>query len=179
MAVRNILLYPHPTLRAQCQPVDVFDQTLHELLDDMAETMYTAHGVGLAAPQVGVTLRVVVIDAQRDDASSLLELINPSILEHQGEPVMGEEGCLSFPEIYTPVPRYPHVKVQAFRRNGELYEVEGEGLLAVALQHEIDHLHGKLFLDFANRFRQDQIRKQMKKKYGKGEWFWTPKPKST
>lgn len=178
MSVRDILLFPHPTLRVKCKPVEVFDAELHQLLDDMCETMYMARGLGLAAPQVGVELQVITIDTQREEGSTLLELINPTILEHQGEPVLGEEGCLSFPDIYAPVTRYPFVRVQAHRRDGEIYEVEGEGLLAVALQHEIDHLHGKLFIDHQNRFRQDQIRKQMKKKYGKGEWFWTPKPKS-
>lgn len=178
MSVLNILLFPHPTLRAKCKEVQSFDEKLHELLDDMAETMYVANGVGLAAPQIGVDLQVTVIDTGEERGVELLEIINPKIVERTGEPVVGEEGCLSFPDIYAPVERYPAVRVEAFNRHGEKYTIEGEELLAVALQHEIDHLHGKLFLDYTNRFRQNQIRKQMKRKYGKQDLFWTPEVKS-
>ncbi len=178
MAVRNILLYPHPTLRAKCKAVEVFDEELHKLLDDMAETMYTANGVGLAAPQIGVDLQVTVIDAGEERGKELIELINPKVVEVEGAPIVGEEGCLSFPDIYAPVERKPTVKVEAQDRNGEAFTVEGDGLLGVALQHEIDHLNGKLFIDYISRFRHNQIRKQMKKRYGKGDLFWTPKPGS-
>lgn len=176
MAVRNILLYPHPTLRAKCKNVESFDEQLHQLLDDMAETMYTANGVGLAAPQIGVDLQVTVIDAGDERGKDLMELINPTIVETDDVREVGEEGCLSFPEIYAPVERSTRVKVEAFDRNGEKYTVEGDGLLGVALQHEIDHLNGKLFIDYVGRFRHNQIRKQMKKRYGKGDLFWTPTP---
>ncbi len=173
MSILNILLYPHPVLRSKCKPVETFDTELHQLLDNMVETMYVANGVGLAAPQIGVELQVTVIDTG-DEEVGLLELVNPTIVEHSGELQAGEEGCLSFPEIYAPVERYPSVRVEAYNRKGELFSVEGDELLAVALQHEIDHLHGKLFIDYVNRFRQNQIRKQMKKRYGKKELFWTP-----
>ena len=142
MAVRNILREGEETLRKICRPVDKIEKRLHVLLDDMAETMYAADGVGLAAPQVGVLRRIVVIDV----GEGLLELINPEIIETEGEKV-GVEGCLSVPGRRATVKRPTRVVVRAKDRKGREIEVEGTGLLAVALCHEIDHLDGVLYVD--------------------------------
>ena len=142
MAVRNILREGEDTLRKICRPVDKNEKRLHVLLDDMAETMYAADGVGLAAPQVGVLRRIVVIDV----GEGLLELINPEIIETEGEKV-GVEGCLSVPGRRCTVKRPTRVVVRAKNRKGKEIEVEGTGLLAVALCHEIDHLDGVLYID--------------------------------
>lgn len=142
MAVRNILREGEDTLRKICRPVDKIEKRLHVLLDDMAETMYAADGVGLAAPQVGVLRRIVVIDV----GEGLLELINPEIIETEGEKV-GVEGCLSVPGRRCTVKRPTRVVVRAKNRKGKEIEVEGTGLLAVALCHEIDHLDGVLYID--------------------------------
>jgi len=142
MAVRNILREGEDTLRKICRPVDKIEKRLHVLLDDMAETMYAADGVGLAAPQVGVLRRVVVIDV----GDGLLELINPEIIETEGEAV-GVEGCLSVPGRRCTVKRPTRVVVRAKDRRGREIEVEGTGLLATCLCHEIDHLDGILYID--------------------------------
>lgn len=142
MAVRNIVKLGDETLRKKCRPVDKIEKRLHVLLDDMAETMYAADGVGLAAPQVGVLRRVVVIDV----GDGLLELINPEIIETEGAKVCAE-GCLSLPGRRGTVERPTRVVVRAFDRKGREIEVEGTGLLAIALCHEIDHLDGVLYID--------------------------------
>ena len=142
MAVRNILREGEDTLRKICRPVDKIEKRLHVLLDDMAETMYAADGVGLAAPQVGILRRVVVIDV----GEGLLELINPEIVETEGKCV-DVEGCLSVPGRRATVERPERTVVQAINRKGQLIEVEGTGLLARALCHEIDHLDGILYVD--------------------------------
>jgi len=142
MAVRNILREGEDTLRKICRPVDKIEKRLHVLLDDMAETMYAADGVGLAAPQVGVLRRIVVIDV----GDGLLELINPEIIETEGEKV-GVEGCLSVPGRRCTVKRPTRVVVRAKDRRGREIEVEGTGLLATCLCHEIDHLDGILYID--------------------------------
>lgn len=142
MAVRNILREGEETLRKICRPVDKIEKRLHVLLDDMAETMYAADGVGLAAPQVGVLRRIVVIDV----GDGLLELINPEIIETEGEKV-GVEGCLSVPGRRCTVKRPTRVVVRAKDRRGREIEVEGTGLLATCLCHEIDHLDGVLYID--------------------------------
>ena len=147
MAIRNIVKFGEEVLNKKCRPVEKFDQKLAILLDDMKETLYDADGVGLAAPQVGILRRVVVID----DGSGLLELINPEILETSKATQIDAEGCLSNPGQYGMVERPYRVKVRAQDRNGNWFEKEGEGLLARAFCHELDHLEGILFTSRASR----------------------------
>lgn len=144
MAVLPIKQAGEPILRQKAQPVKKIDRTIHRLLDDMLQTMDAADGVGLAAPQVGIALRVVVIDV----GDGPLELINPEIVACDGQE-RGQEGCLSVTGFYGDVDRYAHVRVEALNRHGKRFSVSGEGLLARALQHEIDHLEGILFIDKA------------------------------
>ena len=151
MATRRILREGDETLRKISRPVKEIDKHTKQLLDDMAETMYAAEGVGLAAPQVGVLRRVVVIDV----GEGLLELINPEILESDGEQE-GPEGCLSVPGVYGWVRRPEHVKVRAQDRNGEFFEVEGFGLTARAFCHEIEHLEGHLFLERSEHIMSEE-----------------------
>lgn len=145
MAIRNIVKLGDDTLRKTCKPVKIIDKRLHALLDDMAQTMYEAGGVGLAAPQVGVLKRVVVIDVGK----GLLELINPEIVSSSGSQT-GEEGCLSCGDVRKSVTRPMHVEVRALDRNGRGITIKAEELLARCCCHEIDHLDGILFLDRAN-----------------------------
>ncbi|MBO5561387.1 MAG: peptide deformylase [Firmicutes bacterium] len=145
MAIRIVRTYEDEILRKKCKPVKAFDEKLHLLLDDMAETMYESNGVGLAAPQVGMLKRVVVIDI----GEGLYELINPEIIETSGEQT-GSEGCLSVPGKAGDVTRPNYVKVRAFDRNGDEYEIEGEELMARALCHELDHLDGRLYTDLCD-----------------------------
>lgn len=147
MAIRRIRKYGDAILRKKSKPVEVFDDRLATLLDDMAETMVAANGVGLAAPQVGVLRRVVVVDT----GDGLVELVNPEIIGTQGE-VVDVEGCLSIPEVAGEVARPKRVKVRAYDRHGKMFEIEGEDLLARAFCHEIDHLEGTLFVDKVVRF---------------------------
>lgn len=147
MALRNILTEEDPTLRKVSRPVTKFDDRLHELLDDMAETLEDARGVGLAAPQVGILRRVVVVDVGEE----ILELINPEIISQSGEQT-GMEGCLSVPGKYGIVTRPNVVKVRAQDRFGEWYEAEGEELIARAFCHELEHLDGHLYVDKVERF---------------------------
>jgi len=147
MAIRNILVYPDPRLREVAQPVRQVDDEIRTLIDDMAETMYDAPGVGLAAPQVGVSLRIFVIDVAGDDEPSDFRVyINPEILALDGTQTWNE-GCLSFPGISEEVKRAAHVRVRALGLDGQLFEHDAEGLLAVAIQHENDHLNGVLMVD--------------------------------
>ena len=146
MAIREILREDDPVLRKVCHKVEKFDRRLWSLLDDMAETMYEANGVGLAAPQVGICRRVVVIDV----GNGRIELINPEIIRTCGR-IEGPEGCLSRPGEYGIVPRPEKARVRAQNRDGEWFEMSGEGLLARAFCHELDHLDGKLFKDLALR----------------------------
>lgn len=143
MAIRMIRLEGDPVLRKVAKPVPAITNNILKLLDDMADTMYDAEGVGLAAPQIGILKRVIVIDV----GEGLLELINPVIIRAEGEQ-FGPEGCLSIPGFHADVRRPSHVVVQALNRQGEEITVEGEGLLARALVHEIDHLNGILFIDY-------------------------------
>lgn len=149
MAIRVIVKHPDPILREKALEVRRINSNIVKLLDDMKETMYAAEGVGLAAPQVGISKRVAVIDA--GDEQGLIELINPEIISKSGEQ-LGPEGCLSFPGLMGDVRRAMICKVRALNRDGETFEIEGEGLLARALQHEIDHLNGVLFTDFVERY---------------------------
>ncbi len=161
MAILKILHYPDPRLRQIARPVDQVDDTVRRLVDDMAETMYQAPGIGLAAIQVERALRVVVIDTS-EQRSALRVFINPEIIQRDGVQVM-EEGCLSVPGIYDEVERAQHVRVRALDRDGQPFELEAEGLLAVCIQHEIDHLDGKVFVDYLSRLKQNRIRKKLEK----------------
>lgn len=146
MALRNIVTDGDPVLLKHCKPVEKFDSRLAELLDDMAETMYNAEGLGLAAPQVGIIRRAVVIDVSQDK-SGLIELVNPEITERSEQTQYGTEGCLSYPELYGYVTRPMTVKFRAYDRHGNHYEKEVSGLFARAVCHELDHLDGRVLPD--------------------------------
>lgn len=147
MAVLRIVKFPHEALTTPARPVERFDAELHAFIDDLAETMYAANGVGLAANQVAELRRVTVIDtAATGEDSQLLELVNPEVVERDGKTVW-EEGCLSFPELYEKIERAAHVRVRYQDRHGAEHFIEGDGLLGVALQHEIDHLDGVCFTE--------------------------------
>jgi peptide deformylase len=161
MALREILRYPDPRLRRKAHPVERVDDHVRALVDDMADTMYQAPGIGLAAPQVGVAQRVIVIDIS-EERNALQVFINPQILFTDGEQTL-EEGCLSVPGIYDNVTRAARIRVQALGRDGKPFEREIEGLLATCVQHEIDHLEGKLFIDRLSRLKQQRIRKKAEK----------------
>lgn len=160
MAILNIKKYPEDVLKKKTRPVSEFDSELQKLIDDMIETMYAAPGVGLAANQVGVSKQVTVIDvSSRDETSSLIVLVNPEIIHKEGEN-SSEEGCLSIPEYATIVKRSEMVKVRGRDRNGDPIEIEAEGLLARALQHEIDHLNGFLLIDRIGRIKREFFKKR-------------------
>jgi len=161
----SILQYPDPRLYTKASRVDAVDDSVRKLVSDMAETMYAAPGIGLAATQVDVHKQVIVIDVS-DDHSELLTLINPEILEKDGVQV-GEEGCLSVPGFYEEVERAEHVRVRALDRNGKPFELEAEGLLAVCIQHEMDHLEGKVFVDYLSRLKQSRIKAKLQKQQQK------------
>jgi len=165
MPLRPIRTYPDPVLKAPALPVTTIDGTIAALAEDMAETMYGAPGIGLAAPQVGVAQRVIVLDVHDDDeppGKHLLKLVNPVIVEREGS-VTFEEGCLSVPDFTAPVVRAQRVLVRAWTPEEREIALEAEGLLAVALQHEIDHLDGKLFLDRISRLKRELYRSRQKK----------------
>ncbi len=161
MAILNILHFPDPRLRHKAKPVAEVDDTLRALVDDMFETMYAAPGIGLAATQVNVAQRLVVIDVSAEKTQPLC-FINPEILEKSGEEEM-EEGCLSVPGYYDVVQRAERVKVRALDRNGQPFEIDTDGLLAVCIQHEIDHLDGKLFVDYLSELKRQRLRKKIEK----------------
>jgi peptide deformylase len=161
MANLTILHFPDERLRTIAQPVEAVDDALRALIDDMFETMYDAPGIGLAATQVDVHKRLVVIDVSEEKNEPLV-LINPEILEKGGEEEM-DEGCLSVPGIYEKVQRADRIRVRALDRNGEPFELETDGLLAVCIQHEIDHLDGKLFVDYLSSLKRQRIRKKLEK----------------
>ena len=161
MAIRTILEFPDPRLRTRAQPVTVFDAELGRLVDDMFESMYAAPGIGLAATQVDVHRRVIVIDVSeaRDEP---LVFINPEILSREGV-AQTEEGCLSVPGIFDQVERAEKVRVRSRDRTGALIEKEYTGVLAVCIQHEMDHLEGKLFVDYLSDLKRQRIRKKLEK----------------
>jgi len=161
MAIRTILHYPDPRLRKKAEPVNQVDDDVRRLIDDMAETMYAAPGIGLAATQVDVHKRIIVIDISQDH-NDLRVFINPEIIARDGEEVM-EEGCLSVPGIFEPVTRAATIKVKALDRAGEPFGLETDGLLAVCIQHEIDHLEGRVFVDYLSRLKQQRIQKKLDK----------------
>ena len=162
MALLNILEFPDPRLRTVAEPVTVFDDALLKLIDDMFETMYDAPGIGLAATQVDVHKRLIVIDVSeaRDEP---LVFINPEVTVLDEDLDEYDEGCLSVPGFYETVQRPQHVRVVAKDRHGEEFTMEPEGLLAVCIQHEIDHLDGKLFVDYLSSLKRTRIRKKLEK----------------
>ena len=161
MAKREILHFPDSRLRNVAGPVEKVDDEIRQLVDDMFETMYDAPGLGLAAIQINVPQRVIVIDISEDKSEPLC-LINPEILEKEGEESM-DEGCLSVPEIYETVTRAEKIRVRALDRDGKSFEMDADGLLAVCIQHEIDHLDGKLFVDYLSNLKRQRIRKKLEK----------------
>ena len=170
MAVMEILKYPNPILKKRCQEVDRIDDGLKKLIQDMTETMYQANGVGLAACQVGVLQRVIVIDVSPlDPKQGLLTLVNPEIVSEEGE-IEREEGCLSVPDCWEKVKRKEKLRVRGVSPEGKEVAVTGEGILAISLQHEIDHLNGVLILDRLSRLKReiyrDKLRKEKRKERG-------------
>jgi len=163
MSNLTILKYPDPRLHTVAKPVAQVDARVRQLADDMLETMYAADGVGLAATQVDVHERLIVIDTSeaRDDPRVL---INPELVERSEEMSFVDEGCLSVPAIYDRVKRHAKVKVRALGRDGEPYEFEAEGLLSVCVQHEMDHLMGKVFVEYLSQLKRDRIKTKMLKK---------------
>ena len=161
MAILDILHFPDPRLRQRAAEVDKVDDQLRQLVDDMFETMYQAPGIGLAATQVDVHKRVVVIDVSKDQDEPRV-FINPEILAKDGVEEM-DEGCLSVPGVYERVQRAERIRLRALNRAGEPFELEADGLLAVCVQHEIDHLDGKLFVDYLSQLKRQRIRKKLEK----------------
>ncbi len=161
MAKLRILEYPDPRLRTKAQAVEKVDDEIRQLASDMLETMYAAPGIGLAATQVDVHKRLLVADVS-EDRSQPCCLINPQIMEKDGVEVM-EEGCLSVPGIYEKVERAEQIKVRALNTDGDVIEMEAQGLLAVCIQHEMDHLEGKLFVDYLSELKRQRIRKRLEK----------------
>jgi len=161
MALLDILHFPDPRLRNKARPVAEVDDALRQLLDDMLETMYEAPGIGLAATQVNDLRRVVVIDIS-DEHDQPLCLINPEIISRDGEEET-DEGCLSVPGIYEKVVRASQVRVRFLDRDGQSQEFDVDGLLAVCIQHELDHLDGKLFIDYLSNLKRQRIRKKLEK----------------
>jgi peptide deformylase len=155
------LHFPDSRLRNVARPVEKVDDEIKQLVDDMFETMYDAPGIGLAAIQINVPQRVIVIDVSEDKSEPLC-LINPEILEKEGEESM-DEGCLSVPEIYETVTRAEKIRLRALDRDGSSFEMDADGLLAVCIQHEIDHLDGKLFVDYLSNLKRQRIRKKLEK----------------
>ena len=162
MALLPILRYPDPRLHTVAKPVEAVDDRIRQLVRDMAETMYDAPGVGLAATQVDVHERVIVIDVS-EEGNELRVFINPEILEKSDEIQVYEEGCLSVPGVYDKVERAARIRVRALNEKGESYEFDAEGLLAVCVQHEMDHLMGKVFVEYLSPLKQNRIRTKLRK----------------
>lgn len=159
MALRRILHYPDPLLSQESAPVEYIDEQITSLVADMVDTMYAAPGVGLAAPQVGVLKRVIIIDCGSKEEPDLIKAVNPQIVDSEGE-CSEEEGCLSVPGYYASVKRKSWIKVRYQDMQGHWIERESEGLLAIAFQHEIDHLNGKLFVDRLSSLKKGMFRKK-------------------
>lgn len=164
MAIRTILHYPDPRLRQKAQPVGDVTPEIVKLIDDMAETMYAAPGVGLAATQIGEPHRIFLVDVAADDEpSNLLVFINPEIVRQEGQQT-GPEGCLSFPGISEDIKRAERVRVRARGRDGATFEIAADGLLAVAIQHELDHLDGVLMIDRMGTLKKRIVQRKMQKR---------------
>jgi peptide deformylase len=164
MAILNILEFPDPRLRTKAKLVEVVDDALRQLIDDMFETMYAAPGIGLAATQVDVHKRLVVMDLSEDNSEPMV-FINPEFTTLTDEMEPYQEGCLSVPGFYENVERPVKVRINALDRNGEAFELIAEGLLAVCIQHECDHLNGKLFVDYLSTLKRDRIKKKLEKQH--------------
>ncbi|MBI1623038.1 peptide deformylase [Comamonas suwonensis] len=162
MAILPILCYPDPRLHKVAQPVAQVDERIQTLVKDMLETMYDAHGIGLAATQIDAHVRVVVIDVS-EERNEPMTLINPEILWASEEKQLGEEGCLSVPGIYDGVERSTSVKVRALDENGKSREIEAEGMLAICIQHEMDHLMGKVFVEYLSPLKRNRIKTKLVK----------------
>ncbi len=163
MALLTILRYPDPRLHTVARPVAQVDERIRRLVDDLLETMYAADGVGLAATQVDVHERVIVMDTSEQHDRPLV-LINPDLVQRSAEMQLAEEGCLSVPQVYDRVQRHARVTVRALGRDGEPFEIDAEGLSAVCVQHEMDHLLGKVFVEYLSLLKRDRIRTRMLKK---------------
>ncbi len=164
MALLKIVEVPDPLLKKKSAKVENIDDALRKTLDDMLETMYDAPGVGLAAPQVGILKRMVVIDVSREDEPKHpYKMINPVITAHSDETVVHDEGCLSVPEQYAPVERYETVTAEYTDENGKRQTVRADGLLAICIQHELEHLDGKLFIDHLSKVKRDMIVRRVEK----------------
>ena len=161
MAKLPILEFPDPRLRTVAKPVGQVDDALRNLVDDMFETMYAAPGIGLAATQVDVHVRLLVLDVSEDKSRPMV-FINPEILSADGHQVY-QEGCLSVPGIYADVKRANQIRVRALDRSGEVFELDADGLLAVCIQHEMDHLAGKVFVDYLSPLKREQVKKKLAK----------------
>ncbi len=161
MALLDILTFPDPRLRTKAKPITEFNDSLNTFIDDMFETMYDAPGIGLAATQVNVHQQLVVVDVSEDKSEPYC-LINPLITHKEGEEVC-QEGCLSVPEFFADVSRAENITVKALDKTGKEFELNADGLLAVCIQHELDHLNGKLFVDYLSPLKQKRLRKKMEK----------------
>ena len=167
--LREIVKYGSQVLRQSCAPITQIDPSVKALVRDLFDSMKAAEGVGLAAPQLGVLRRVLVVDVSRQHPEILpISLINPRILSGEGRE-MGEEGCLSFPDLYGPVPRHTRVRVEALDINGVQFTVDAEGFYARALQHEVDHLDGMLFIDYLSPLKRQLMRGKLKALKKEGE----------
>ena len=164
MSLLNILEFPDPRLRKKATPISEVDDSLRATIDDMFETMYQAPGIGLAATQVNIHKRLLVIDISEDKSQPLV-FINPKISLLDPEPIDHEEGCLSVPGYYELVTRPRKIKVNALDRQGQPFELEADGLLAVCIQHEIDHLNGKLFVDYLSNLKRLRIKQKLEKEH--------------
>lgn len=164
MALLEILEYPDPRLRTIAKPVETIDPDIEQLIDDMFETMYDAPGIGLAATQVDRHIQLIVMDLSEEKDSPLV-FINPEITILDGEFEKMQEGCLSVPGFYEDVARIEHVLIKALDKKGQPFELEAEGLLAVCIQHEMDHLNGKLFVDYLSVLKRNRIKKKLEKQH--------------
>jgi peptide deformylase len=168
--IYKIVLYGDPVLETRAAEVTRFDEDLRTLAAEMFETMYHAHGVGLAAPQIGISKRIAVIDVTfKEDPNAKIVIVNPEIVHKQGRQT-ASEGCLSLPDFREPVTRAERVTVRAQDLDGKTFEISGDGLLARAFQHEIDHLNGKLFISHLSALKRDLIKRKIKKLQKAGEW---------
>jgi len=164
MAILDILEFPDPRLRTKAKPVAEVTDKIRGIINDMFETMYDAPGIGLAASQVNVHQQIVVIDVSEDKSEPLV-FINPKVTVLDGELELMQEGCLSVPGFYEDIERIEHCKIQALDKDGNPFELEANGLLAVCIQHELDHLDGKLFVDYISTTKRDRIRKKLEKQH--------------
>ena len=163
MALLPILCYPDPRLHKIARPVEVVDDRVRQIVDDMLDTMYDAKGVGLAATQVDIHERIVVIDTS-EERNEPRVLINPEIIRTSEEMIIWEEGCLSVPTIYDKVERHAEIRVRALNRDGQTYEFDADDLLAVCVQHELDHLMGKVFVEYLSPLKRNRIKTKMQKR---------------